>query len=286
MRTIYFKRVTTTGNLKIDSKRIDEIGKDGTGLDELHVTTFYELFFFNQVEGELETGGRKLPLHGPTAVLFPPLEARKWKMTYGEDSFLIFFEAAFLDEFLRDPAFLHRLHFFSCHLRVPVLPLSNEQTMLINAGIQAIRQELQTPQPDSVALLRSNLYQLLLHFNRFYNSYHQLDPNLFIHSDIIQFKTLLKQHIQHIQSVQEYADLMGMSRNRMNELCVKVFGKQAHLLIRDELIQACKTDLLNTSLTVAEISYKYDFSAPPNFTRFFKTYEGLSPAAYRVQFGQ
>ncbi|WP_163717095.1 helix-turn-helix domain-containing protein [Mangrovibacterium lignilyticum] len=285
MHTIYFKRSGNGNDLLVDSHRVRDLNSYSPSMDELHTTTFYELFFFNQVEGTLIVEGEKLPLKGPTAVLFPPLTARQWDIQFDDESYLVFFEGEFMESFLKDSAFLHRLHFFSCSLRVPVLPLSENQKQAISPLILALRSELEQHRPDNLYLLQSYLYQLLLHFNRFYTGYHELDPNLNRNSEIIQFRTLLKQHIHNTQTVQAYAEMMGMPRNKMNELCVKVFAKQAHLLIRDELLQACKTDLLSSPMTVAEISYKYNFSAPSNFTRFFKTHTGFTPATYRAQFG-
>ncbi len=284
MQTIYFNRVTTSGDLQIDSKRIDQLGKSGTSLDELHTTTFYELFLFSHVDGELMADGKTMPLNGPTAVLFPPLAVRQWNMTYHPDSYLVFFEAAFVEEFLSDTNFLYRLHYFACDRRVPVLPLTKEQHAGIAPNMMGIREELANRQADSVQLIRSYLMQLLLQFNRLYNQHHQLDPHVYISSEIIQFKSLLKAHIHDTQTVQAYAEMMGMSRNRMNELCVKIFGRQANQLIRDELLQACKTELLNSKLSLSEISYKYNFSAPSNFTRFFKSQTGMNPHSYREQF--
>lgn len=284
MNTINFNRNKYGNGLAIDSALISQIDRPHPSLYELHTTTFYEIFFFKQVEGELLIDGHQLPLSGPTVVLFPPLTQRTWKMNYGADSVDVFFEAEFVESFLKDTAFLFRLHFYSCQLRVPVLPLTEEQINQIEPLILALRDELKNQNPDKVYLLRSYLYQLLLLLNRIYNGYHKLDSNLYNNSEIVQLKTLLKQHIHDTQTVQAYADMMNMPRNRMNELCVKVFGKQAHLLIRDELLQACKTDLLNSKLSIAEISYKFNFSAPSNFTRFFRTNEGMSPAAYREQF--
>ncbi|RKD87695.1 helix-turn-helix domain-containing protein [Mangrovibacterium diazotrophicum] len=285
MQIINFDKTRRSTELLVDSRRIKEIDRRSPSLREPHTTTFYELFFFTQVNGALTADGNKLELNGPTAVLFPPLVNRQWDITYDPESFLVFFESEFIETFLNDNAFLHRLHFFSCSLRVPVLPMSEEQKKQILPGILALREELENSKVDSIYLLRSYLYQLLLQFNRFYNDYHQLDANLYRNSEIIQFKNLLKKHIHNKQTVQAYAEMMKMPRNRMNELSVKVFGKQAHQLIREELIQAIKTDLLNTNLSVAEISYKYEFSAPSNFTRYFKSHEGMTPAAYREKYG-
>ena len=286
MHKIYFNKPGNHNELLIDCHRIKEIDSRAPVLKEVHATTFFELFFFTQVEGNLIADGKNMPLSGPAAVLFPPLVARQWDIQYDDESFVVFFEAEFIEAFLKDPAFLHRLHFFSCSLRVPVLPLNKEQKQQIYPLVQALYGELKQHRPDSLYLLRSYLYQLLVQFNRFYTGYHELDANLYRNSEIIQFKTLLKQHIHNTQTVQAYAEMMGMPRNKMNKLCTTVFGKQAHLLIRDELLQACKTDLLSTPLSIAEISYKYNFSAPSNFTRFFKTRAGITPADYRAQIRQ
>lgn len=94
---------------------------------------------------------------------------------------------------------------------------------------------------------------------------------------------MLKQNIKEKQSVKEYATLLNMNRNRLNHLCQEIFVKDASIIIKNELLESCRYDLLTTNKTITEISYDHNFSAPSNFVRFFKSMTRISPAAYRTE---
>ena len=119
---------------------------------------------------------------------------------------------------------------------------------------------------------------------RSYYEYYHLSDRCYENTEIIRLKTLLKQHIQNKQTVKDYAEMMGINRNQLNNLCLRFYGENANVVVRNTLLQVCKSELLLSKLTIAEISYKFNFSAPPNFSRFFKSYEGITPAEYREKF--
>jgi AraC-like DNA-binding protein len=199
---------------------------------------------------------------------------------------VLFFVEDFVDSFLKDAAFLNRLHFFSYKQQAPLLPLKNESLKHIWQQFELIRSELTSPKFDRIHLLQAYWYQLLLDLNRLYGECYHMADRCYENTEIIRLKTLLKQHIHHKQTVKDYAEMMGINRNQLNNLCLRFYGENANVVIRNSLLQVCKSELLLSRLTILEISYKYNFSAPPNFTRFFKNHEGLTPAAYREKFSR
>jgi AraC-like DNA-binding protein len=189
-----------------------------------------------------------------------------------------------METFLKDHLFLHRLYYFLPATFPAILVLAENDILEFEKLLQSVKKEIRGLQQDSHQLLRAYLYQLLILLNRHYTSYYQLEGNLYKNLNMLKFRELLKQNIRVKQTVKEYASLLNMNRNRLNHLCHEIFAKDASEIIRNELVESCKFDLLTTDKTITEISYDHNFSAPSNFVRFFKTMTTVSPAVFRSEY--
>ncbi len=284
MLTFHFSKDKYGEEQLIDCLPFKAISGYSNSLQDPHTTSFYELFLFPDVKGTVCLDGEHFSLSGPCMLFIPPFTVRTWDVTYHPDSSVLFFVEDFVDGFLKDAAFLHRLHFFSYKQQSPLLPLTDENLQKIGQQYDLVRAELKRSKIDSVFLLQAFWYQLLLDLNRLYGEYYHLSDRCYENTEIIRLKILLKQHIHHKQTVKDYAEMMGINRNQLNNLCLRFYGENANVVVRNTLLQVCKSELLLSKLTIAEISYKFNFSAPPNFSRFFKSYEGMTPAEYREKF--
>jgi AraC family transcriptional regulator, transcriptional activator of pobA len=280
----HFQKYKYGKELLVDCFDLSEIPGQSIAMKESHATSFYEIFFFLKGSGAMILDGQKLNFKSPSVLLLPPARPRQWIINSIPECVMVIFEGEFMEAFLKDHLFLNRLYFFGNYDSPPLLPLSKQSLQYFPELLLQIKNEIRNLSEDSHELLRAYLYQLLIVLNRKYTAHYNLKGNLYRNTEMLKFKNLLKQHIQEKQKVSEYANLLGINRNRINQLCKEVFGKDAHVIIREHLLLACKNELLATSKTIAEISYNYNFSAPSNFVRFFKSMTNLSPASYREQY--
>lgn len=270
--------------LLIDCFSITDIAHRSLALQEIHATSFYEMFFFRKVTGHIVLEDTTLNLNGPTTLLLPPSQPRQWRLDSPLEGMVVIFEGEFMETFLKDSYFLDRLYYFGNYDAPPYLSLKKEETVIIFELLENIKHEIDLLASDSYHLLRAYLYQLLILINRSYTDYYQLKGNLYRNSGILKFRDLLRLHVRNKQTVKEYADLLGINRNRLNHLCQEALGKNALSMIHNELLKSCKIELLTTSKTISEISYELNFSAPSNFVRFFKSLTKISPASYRQEY--
>lgn len=284
MLQFHFHKYKYGKELLVDCFRLSDIAGRSISLKEIHATTFYEIFFFIEGSGAVLLEGNRIQFEAPAVLLLPPAQPRQWLLKTTPDCMMVIFEGAFLENFLKDQLFLDRLYYFNNVDSPPLLPLQQVDLEQFLGLLHCIKNEISDLQADGQQLLKAYLYQLLILLNRSYATYYHLKGNLYRNTDILKFKSLLKQHIHEKQSVKEYAELLKINRNRLNQLCHDAFGKHATDIIRNELLQACKNELLTSDKTIAEIGYQYNFSAPSNFVRFFKSMTNSSPAAYREQY--
>lgn len=96
-----------------------------------------------------------------------------------------------------------------------------------------------------------------------------------------QYKDALQRFIREKKTVGEYADYLSVSKNHLNKCVKTVTGKSAHSLLSNMRILESKVLLSQTDLSIAEIAFNVGKSDQSDFTRFFKTYVGMTPGDYR-----
>ena len=74
---------------------------------------------------------------------------------------------------------------------------------------------------------------------------------------------------------------MNMSSKKLNRITQELMNKPVKTYINDSLILEIKRLLMNTSLSIKEISYKTGFEDPTNFVKYFKKYAELTPIDFR-----
>lgn len=139
----------------------------------------------------------------------------------------------------------------------------------------------------TIRLLVRNIGLLLDYCLRFYDRqfYSRHKPN----TDVLaRFENLIDTYIQNGQarndglpSVAMFADKVYLTPNYFGDLIKKETGKTPKEYIQFKLIDAAKTKLLGTDMTVNEISEFLGFKYPNHMTRLFRNVVGMSPTEYR-----
>ncbi|WP_139134405.1 helix-turn-helix domain-containing protein, partial [Crocinitomix algicola] len=88
-------------------------------------------------------------------------------------------------------------------------------------------------------------------------------------------------YFHNLQRVDDYADLMNISRISLNKVVKHQFNVTATEFIKSRLLFEVKMNLIHTDKTVAEIANLFNFSEANHLTRFFKQKTGLSPIKFR-----
>lgn len=95
------------------------------------------------------------------------------------------------------------------------------------------------------------------------------------------FKNYLTQYIYQKQKVSEYSDLMAISTNHLSRSVKAVTGKSAQELLNEMLLLESKVLLRQSGLPINEVAFKLSERNASDFSRFFKSKEGISPKEYR-----
>lgn len=96
------------------------------------------------------------------------------------------------------------------------------------------------------------------------------------------FTALVEAHFRDRWTVARYALALGVSRDRLNDICQRAHGRSSARLIRDRLVLEARIYLESSSLTLDQIAAALGFASAAQFNSFFRLMEDRPPGRYRT----
>ncbi|SNT30276.1 helix-turn-helix domain-containing protein [Tropicimonas sediminicola] len=96
-----------------------------------------------------------------------------------------------------------------------------------------------------------------------------------------RFVLLAGQRLREHMAVGDYAQALGVSRDRLGTAVRRATGHSPQSYLHLLLIREASELLTNTGMPVGQIAFRLGFSDPAYFTRFFTRHRGESPARFR-----
>ena len=100
-------------------------------------------------------------------------------------------------------------------------------------------------------------------------------------SRIIQLFALLEEHYTEERSAGFYAQQIGLTPKRINEILRTKTGMTISQLLYQLLLIEAKRELFHGRLPIKEIAYQLGFADQSYFARFFKKHTGITPEEFR-----
>lgn len=244
-------------------------------------TDFFSFYFFRRANGYLLLNFRKVELRDGMVLLLSPHQQQEWHVDEAElDYTFLIFREDFMRTFIADKFFVYRLLYYYQTDTPPYLFAAPEELAEYMRLLGKIKQELLHPVADTYSLIVSVLYYLLVVINRAYAKTYRLPVEVPKNNYAFQFKDLLEKHIRTVQRVQEYADMLRVSRITLNNSVVAQFGVSATHLLKQRLLEELKNELLFSDRNVSQLADEFHFSDPSHLMRFFKQQTGKTFTQY------
>ena len=249
---------------------------------EVQSADFFQVFFIKHADGYLNLNDQKIDLESNSLVFISQHQQHSWHVDFSTfEGQVLVFQDAFLNAFFSDQFFTFRLLYFY-QTKYP-LNLQVESDVLDThlLKLKEIKKELVTSKSDSVHLIRSVLYYILIALNRMYANHNSMDLAISLDNTAYHFRQLVERHIYTFQRIEDYTQMMKVSRVTLNKAVKAQFNVTATDFIKSRLLFEIKMKLIHTSKTVSEIANLFHFSEPNHLSRFFKQKEGLTPIEFR-----
>lgn len=242
---------------------------------ERYETDFFEFYFLRRAGGWMTLNGRRIDLHDGMLLIISPFQKQEW---HADDSVMdytfLVFQEEFINNFFTDKYFMYRLLYCYQTETPTFLDITDDESAPLLRLLASMKAELRNPVADSYQMILAYLYEFLLKLNRLYAQRFHLPFAPPQNNYAYQYKQLLEQFIGRKNRVEDYADMLHLSRVTLNKAVKEQFGVSASHLLRSRLLQEVERTLLFSGLSVKETAFRLHFSEPNHMMRFFKQQTG------------
>lgn len=162
------------------------------------------------------------------------------------------------------------------------LRLSPGANRQLGASLSAVLQELEVPQPASDMLVVAHLRIILVAMLRLVGPDSPLLGGAGSGQQLLQrFRHLVEVNFRSQWPVSRYAELLGISHDRLHDLCRRELGKTPKALIAERLAREAGLALERSSITIKQLAHTLGFRDLAHFSHFFKRMTGMPPGAFR-----
>ena len=254
----------------------------------VHTLTYYDITFVTEGEGMFSIDNQTCEAVSRDVFFSKPGEIRNWDTRHIVNGYALIFEDEFLSSLFKDSLFVQHLSFFQSGKTSSKLQLPDELYMRILQILHNIKTEIDSYRQNDVYVLRALLYEVLMLLDREYKKVNMEEETTSkevgnIHID--KFMKLVESHLKEQHSVQYYADKLCVTTRHLSKTIQQTVGCTAKEWIDDYVILELKVTLHSTALSIQEIANQFNFPDQSYLGRYFKHHTGMSPTAYRENYG-
>ena len=210
--------------------------KERKALKKPHRHKFYHLVFFTRGSGQHLIDFVKFPVKAGEIYFMAPGQVHSWDFKGEPEGYIVNFSETFFRSFLLDHRFLERFSFFSGIAEECVVFLTKTQQQEMTELFERMLKTLQIKDElakVSVKLLLLEIFILTVRGNSHNNTAKPRESgNIVVRS----FQNLVEEKYLQLRMPKDYAALLFVTPNYLNNLCVKALGTTAGEVIRNRLL--------------------------------------------------
>lgn len=227
--------------------------------------------------------GPAVPLTGPVMGWFPWRDGMRLDLGAGAQGTHLLLGWSTLNRVLQSRPDLAELRFMAERPAVVRLAPEGGSAATVAACFAGILDETLRPGPMAPAAVEAFLHVILVHLHRGQphaprtGAVPRDGPALAQH-----FTALVEGHFRDRWTVARYAAEMGVSRDRLGDICLRAHGRPPAQLIRERVALEARIYLEGSSLAPGQIAGILGFAGTPQFNRFFRAMQGRPPGRWRA----
>lgn len=165
------------------------------------------------------------------------------------------------------------------------LDQGSEALQTLSAAFASVHRELVSERATAHAVVDAYLRIILVEVYRAEQAHsatrERASPS---HRLFADFGTLVEAHFRERWTVNDYARALGLSRDRLGDICRRVRGFGPKEVVDRRVELEARLQLEGSSNSIQQIAELLGFSSTAQFNRFFSRVVGSPPGAYRKAF--
>ncbi|WFU21191.1 helix-turn-helix domain-containing protein [Bradyrhizobium sp. CB1717] len=231
---------------------------------------------------EVGQPGKTTTFTGPAIVWLPAGSAEWLEVPAGATAELLQLRAGVWHRYLppsAEPAYLA----LEAAGGIMARPVEPDLVTTMSRSIAAIAAEIASPARSGAAsIMSAELTLCVLRFWRlFAGATDDRDEEGSSAEILSRFRRLLEERYQQHLRVSDYANLLGMTPDRLHALCSRELKRSPSELIQQRLVKEAATRLEAGTVAVKQIAFALGFKDTAYFSRFFRKHTGEAPGVWR-----
>ncbi len=272
-------------HLLINIQKYEEVNSDKIIKNEPISFDFYKISFVNNFNGFIQIGNTNFEGDNGVLHFVEPQQIYTCNSTNPWKGYEILIHPNIFNKHFTHKK-ISSYDFFSYEVNETLL-LTKEEKISVGNLMKMAWEEFNNKDDFSIPIILSYISTLLNLSDRFYAR--QFETRKKLNNQLSNdFHNLLKTYYfkntnSEVQqpTVQYFADMLNVTPNYLSDTIKHHSGKPALAIIHDFIIEEAKRQLINSTQTVAEISYHLGFEYPSYFSRLFKRKTNFSPTDFR-----
>ena len=250
-----------------------------------HRHDFFEVLYLLKGSGYHVIDANKYEIQPPCIFFMSPGQAHKLELSNDIEGYIFIFTADFyLLNRSNQNSLIEFPFFYSIHQDNPPLLLENERDIrFLETLFRQSIDEIGEPGNFTIELLRSLLDLILTTCTARYQDSDNLSKRRKGQILVKRFFHLVEENNQKNLSLNEYAEMVGITANHLTQTVKEMTGKTSSQIIKAKQLLEIKRLLVHTNLNVSEIANQLNFEDQSYFTKFFKRETGITPLQYRAE---
>ncbi|WP_224994808.1 helix-turn-helix domain-containing protein [Cesiribacter sp. SM1] len=241
----------------------------------------FEIVWFSSGAGRKYIDLKEYPIGNNTLFCVAPGQIRQLIASPNSRGFVVSFKESFLTE--GDDGFgnIENNSLFEQFIHCPIIQPENDMCVEIEDLLKKITKEYNNYDMLRSEMLRRYLKILLIHIKRISSPTEAGSIQNRQISLVQKFTSLLEKHYREKKMVADYAELLCVSPNYLNELVKKTYGHSAGHYIRQRIVLEAKKQAKYSGANMKEIAYDLGFEDLGHFSKFFKNISGMNFTEYK-----
>ncbi|MDI9332933.1 MAG: helix-turn-helix domain-containing protein [Cytophagales bacterium] len=254
---------------------------------EPHVhDSFLQILTLSRGHAHVVVNGKKTSLQSPSLICIPAQNVHSFQFSQDVDGVVITIAQQPIESMAK--ATMPEL---TPVLREPwLIPLGadSQADTALAALLDAIEHEWRVHSYGHASAGLSLLATLLIHVGRYAQGLAQMPSAVGVSTRKAQvverFKTMVNEHFKTTQSVDGYAQRLGVSAGQLTRLTQEILEQSALAVIHARLLFEAQRELIYTPDSIKQIAARVGFHDAAYFSRFFRKQTGQTPRDYRKIF--
>lgn len=247
-----------------------------------HYHHFFQVFLISG-KGVVMHDFTERSLPGAAIFFTSPGQVHALKPATVLNGIVVSFSQLFFDHTTPPPSALLDFPFFFTSGAIPLLPLNAEQERHFHTLFSELLHEFRGNQSQVEDVLRAYLRIVFTRAARLYAKAHDMEATSRPAQLVQQFRLLVENRFRELTALNDYAALLKVTPNHLNDTVRAQTAHSAGELIRLRQLLEAKRLLLHSTLSISEVGYHLNFQDPSYFSRFFRRYTEQSPADFRAE---